>query len=195
MFDNRDENGDSYYTEAVKDAVINNTDNKKINNKIFLILNLIIATFLVGGVLFFTYKFFLQKDDEHLIKKTKVMGVTHIAKDNKQEKVVTQSDIDYAIEIEKLDSPTMDNEYNKQLSKYLLNKKRTEEDDTLTDNEEERWRDVTIVVKDGDTLVSLAKKYYNDPKAYDKIIKSNPELTENSHTIYPGQKLKIPTRY
>ena len=49
------------------------------------------------------------------------MGVTHIAKDDK---VLTQSDIDYAIEIERLDNPTMDSEYNEQLSKYLLNKKR-----------------------------------------------------------------------
>ncbi len=194
MFHDRDENGDSYYTEAVKDAVINNTDNKKINNKMFLILNLVMAIVFLIGVSFWGYNF-LQKDSENSIQKTKVMGVTHIAEDSKQEKVLSQSDIDYAIEIEKLDNPTINNEYHEQLSTYIDKKSKNKKDNNPIDEEEERWKDVTIIVKEGDTLTSLAKKYYNDSKAYDKIIKSNPELTEESHTIYPGQKLKIPTIY
>ena len=64
MFDNRDENVNSYYTEAVKDAVINNTENKKVNNKIFLILNSVIAIAFLGGVSFWGYRF-LQKNSEN----------------------------------------------------------------------------------------------------------------------------------
>ncbi len=125
MFENRDENINSYYTDAVKDAVINNTDNKKVNNKIFLILNSVMIIAFLGGVSFFGYSF-LTKDSDNSIQKTKVMGVTHIAEDEKKEKVLSQSDIDYAIEIERLDNP-MDSEYNKQLSKYLVDKKRDRE--------------------------------------------------------------------
>ncbi len=125
MFENRDENINSYYTEAVKDAVINNTDDKKLNNKIFLILNSVIAIAFLGGVSFLGYKF-LTKDSDNSMQKTKVMGVNHIAEDEKKDKVLSQSDIDYAIEIERLDNP-MDSEYNKQLSKYLVDKKRNRE--------------------------------------------------------------------
>ncbi len=125
MFENRDENINSYYTDAVKDAVINNTENKKVNNKIFLILNSVIVIAFLGGVSFFGYRF-LTKDSDNSVQKTKVMGVTHIAEDEKKEKVLSQSDIDYAIEIERLDNP-MDSEYNKQLSKYLVDKKRDRE--------------------------------------------------------------------
>ena len=125
MFENRDKNINSYYTEAVKDAVINNTDDKKLNNKIFLILNSVIAIAFLGGVSFFGYKF-LTKDSDNSMQKTKVMGVNHIAEDEKKDKVLSQSDIDYAIEIERLDNP-MDSEYNKQLSKYLVDKKRNRE--------------------------------------------------------------------
>lgn len=120
MFDNREENSNIYYTEAVKDAVINNPENRKIKNRMFLILNLSLSIVFLGGLAFFVYNFL---DSGGRSQKTKVMGITHIAEDNKQEKVITQSDIDYAIEIEKLDNP-MDSEYNKQLSKYLENKKR-----------------------------------------------------------------------
>ncbi len=126
MFKNRNEEIDSYYIDAVKDAVINNTDDKKINNKIFLILNSVIAIIFLGGVAFLGYNFF-GKDSESSVQKTKVMGVQHTAED-REERPLLQSDIDYAIEIEKLDEPMdMDSEYNRQLSKYLLDKERDKE--------------------------------------------------------------------
>jgi len=59
----------------------------------------------------------------------------------------------------------------------------------------ERWREIVIVVKQGDTLASLAKKYYNDSSAYDKIIDNNPEIINKSNFIYPGQKLRITQPY
>ena len=126
MFKNRNEEIDSYYIDAVKDAVINNTDDKKINNKIFLILNSVIAIIFLGGVAFLGYNFF-GKDSKSSLQKTKVMGVQHTAED-REERPLLQSDIDYAIEIEKLDEPMdMDSEYNRQLSKYLLDKERDKE--------------------------------------------------------------------
>jgi len=49
----------------------------------------------------------------------------------------------------------------------------------------------TIVVKKGDTLASLAEEYYGDSMAYHKIIDTNRNLTEKSHTIYVGQKINL----
>jgi len=168
---------DDYYNEAIKNALINNINIKNRTKTGLLILGL----FLVGVISFFGYNFF----QDSAIQKTKVMGVSHT-------KPILQSDIDYAAEIEKLDSPDIDGEYSSQLVEYVnreMNKVSNE------DTKKNRWRDIIVVVKQGDTLASLAKKYYNDPTAYDRIIKNNRELTENSHLIYPGQKLKISQPY
>jgi len=171
---------DSYtndcYNEATKDALINNNNIKNKTKTGLLILSLS----LVGVVSFFGYNS-LQNNS---VKKTKVMGVSHT-------KSISQNDIDYAAEIEKLDTPDMDGEYSSQLVEYV-NK---EINHVSKNREDNRWRDIVVVVKQGDTLASLAKKYYNDSTAYDKIIKNNRELTEKSHVIYPGQKLKISQPY
>jgi nucleoid-associated protein YgaU len=198
MFDNNDRESDSYYTDAVKDAVINNTNSKKTNNKIFLILNL---SFL-GIISYFVYNY-LQNSDTDTVQKTKVMGVTHIAKEDTP---APKGDIDYAAEIEKLDTPSTDTEYSSQLVEYVdkeikkasTHHKRvtTEEEvsdlaDNLRGSKKDRWRELSIIVKKGDTLGTLAEKYYGDPTAYEKIIQNNSELTAKEHVIYPGQELKI----
>jgi len=164
---------DDYYNEAIKDALINNNKNKTKTSLLMLGLSL------VGVVLFFGYSFFQNST----IQKTKVMGVSH-----------TKSDIDYATEIEKLDTPNMDSEYSSKLVEYI-NKELVPVSQDKTYSKKERWKDIVIVVKQGDTLASLAKKYYNDYSAYDKIIDNNPEITNESNFIYPGQKLRIAQPY
>jgi len=190
---------DDYYNEATKNALINNNNIKNKTKTGLLILSLS----LVGVVSFFGYNFF----QDSAIQQTKVMGVSHT-------KPVSQNDIDYAAEIEKLDTPDMDGEYSSQLVKYVnkeINQVSKNREDTKKDrwkdlveyvnietnqmSKKNRWKDIVVVVKQGDTLASLAKKYYNNSTAYDKIINNNRELTEKSHVIYPGQKLRISQPY
>jgi len=196
---------DDYYNEATKNAAINNSN---INNNAKTGL-LILGLSLVGVISFFGYNFF----QDSAIQKTKVMGISHT-------KSISQNDIDYAAEIEKLDTPDIDGEYSSQLVKYVnkeinqvsKNRKDNKKDrwkdlveyvnietNQISRNKEDtkksRWKDIIIIVKQGDTLASLAKKYYNNSTAYDKIINNNRELTEKSHVIYPGQKLKISQPY
>jgi len=52
-----------------------------------------------------------------------------------------------------------------------------------------------IIVQRGDTLASLAKKYYHNSEAYDLIIQNNRDIFQKSNTIYPGQELKIVQGY
>jgi len=170
---------DDYYNEATKNAAINNNDIKNRTKTSLLILSLS----LVGVVSFFGYNFFQNNS----IQETKVMGVSHT-------KSVSQNDIDYAAEIEKLDTPDMDGEYSSQLVKYV-NKEINQASKNKEDSKKDRWKDIVVVVKQGDTLASLAKKYYNNSTAYDKIINNNRELTDKSHVIYPGQKLRISQPY
>jgi len=170
---------DNYYNEATKNALINNNNIKNKTKTGLLILSLS----LVGVVSFFGYNFF----QDSTIQKTKVMGVSHT-------KPVLQNDIDYAAEIEKLDTPDIDGEYSSQLVEYV-NREINQVSKNREDSKKDRWKDIVVVVKQGDTLASLAKKYYNDSTAYDKIINNNRELTEKSHVIYPGQKLRISQPY
>lgn len=48
------------------------------------------------------------------------------------------------------------------------------------------------VVKRGDTLSKIAKKYYGDATKYNKIFKANRPLLQDPNKIYPGQSLRIP---
>lgn len=48
------------------------------------------------------------------------------------------------------------------------------------------------VVKSGDTLWAIAKKYYSDGSKYTKIYNANKDKIKNVSLIYPGQKLVIP---
>lgn len=50
----------------------------------------------------------------------------------------------------------------------------------------------TYVVKSGDTLWAIAKKYYGNGADYPKIFNANKKIVSNPNLIYPGQKLVIP---
>ena len=49
-----------------------------------------------------------------------------------------------------------------------------------------------VVVKKGDTLATLSKKYYGDSISYSKILKANKSLSQTSFTIFVGQELILP---
>jgi len=49
-----------------------------------------------------------------------------------------------------------------------------------------------VVVKKGDTLVSLSNKFYGDGMKYGKIIASNNDVINNESKIYVGQKIRLP---
>ena len=50
----------------------------------------------------------------------------------------------------------------------------------------------SYVVKKGDTLWAIAKKYYGNGSQYPKIFNANKDKIKNPNLIYPGQKLAIP---
>ncbi|NOZ90466.1 MAG: LysM peptidoglycan-binding domain-containing protein [Epsilonproteobacteria bacterium] len=151
------------YDEAVKDALINNTNIKNSNKKGLLIFGLSF----VGLVSFFGYNYYLKGG----LDKTQVMGVAH-SSGIKQSDILSDS-----------------NKSSSKLIKYINNKL----ENKSSENKEKRAKkDIVIVVKQGDTLTTIAKKYYNDSTAYEKIIETNKELSKKSYVIYPGQKLIIP---
>jgi nucleoid-associated protein YgaU len=49
------------------------------------------------------------------------------------------------------------------------------------------------VVK-GDTLSKIAKEFYGDANAYQKIFEANKPMLTHPDKIYPGQNLRIPPK-
>lgn len=50
----------------------------------------------------------------------------------------------------------------------------------------------SYVVRSGDSLWAIAKKYYGDGSKYTRIQEANKDKIKNPALIYPGQKLVIP---
>ena len=50
------------------------------------------------------------------------------------------------------------------------------------------------IVKRGDTLSAIAKKYYNNAAESDLIFRANRDKIDNPNRIYPGQALRIPRK-
>ena len=48
------------------------------------------------------------------------------------------------------------------------------------------------VIKSGDTLSAIAKKFYGDANQYPKIFEANREVIKDADLIFPGQKIRIP---
>lgn len=48
------------------------------------------------------------------------------------------------------------------------------------------------VIQSGDTLSGLAKKYYVNAMAYNRIFEANREVIKDPDKIYVGQKIRIP---
>ena len=49
-----------------------------------------------------------------------------------------------------------------------------------------------VVVKKGDTLESISKKFYGNSMKYKSIMASNSNLLDNSNVIYEGQEITLP---
>jgi len=47
-------------------------------------------------------------------------------------------------------------------------------------------------IKSGDTLSKLAKQYYGDAMAYNRIFEANREVIQDPDLIFVGQKIRIP---
>jgi nucleoid-associated protein YgaU len=58
-------------------------------------------------------------------------------------------------------------------------------------DDKHKFKGKVVVVKKGDTLSSLAEKYYGDAMAFHKILKNNKNISEQSNTLYVGEKINI----
>jgi len=194
------------YVEAIRNSKIHTEEYDEIENSntirnLNIIFSLVIATYL--GYLGFNY---FNDDTSAMVKTTKVMGVSYTIEDEtfqetqQLENILSKVDVeslnewkeqtrgleDISMAIESIVNTTFveESSYMRELSKELNGGKAM-----LKESE------FLVVVKNGDTLASLAEEYYGDALKFDKIISYNPEIAQKSNTIYAGQELKIPLVY
>lgn len=63
---------------------------------------------------------------------------------------------------------------------------------STTNRETKKTESSIYIVKKGDCLWNIAKKYYGSGSKYTKIYNANKNKIKNPNLIYPGQKLTIP---
>lgn len=194
------------YDEAIRNSKIHTeeyeqSENANLIRNLNMVFALAIAIYL--GYLGFNY---FNNDETSMLKTTKVMGVSYTIEDEtfqetqQLENILSKVDVeslnewkeqtrgleDISMAIDSIVNATFveESSYVKELTKEFNGGK-----EMLTETE------FLVVVKNGDTLASLAEEYYGDALKFDRIISHNPEVAQKSNTIYAGQELKIPLVY
>ncbi len=192
-------NSEEEYLRATRDAQVNTIDRKEKRALLFFINMLLFLALAIIGFLYFTQgKNYLS---ENLFGgKTAVLGATHRSTDSDysdEELMVMLNNPDGKTTLENSalkEQAELSNEMN-QVMMELSNKSKSSYESAISEELDDHSKDVkgrVVVVKKGDTLSSLAEKYYGNSMAFRPIIESNKEITEQSHTLYIGQKINIP---
>ena len=188
MFGNRDE-----YENATRHAQVNTyVESNSVNGKM-IVLNLLLLM-VIGYVIFF----FTQTEGN---EKTAVLGVSITADEvNRDEatylKLLKSSEVDTVKE----NSQQMPLDSLNNSMKVLMNESTIQSSSSYTnaiskelEADDDKKRDYRVViVKKGDTLSTLAEKYYGSAMKFQKIISANTHLNKQSHTLYVGKEIHIP---
>ena len=183
MFDGQDE-----YTRAIQNSRLNTYPlRNKINMKFFILNLFIFIVFILIGYLGLDY---LKNHDGH-VKKTSVMGVSYTNPNYKMQEYELMEKIDEL----KDEVITLKQEVSmkKVVDNLVAASERNTESAYVKSTINKYDKSLrTIFVQHGDTLASLSEEFYGNSMAFHKIINANSSLSNESHTIYVGQKIYIP---
>jgi len=175
------------YNEAVKDSRIHYGDTVKKEKNAFLVKFSIFTLLLSAGYAGFYYYNSLQVDESLIVTKNYALQVQN------------SSEVEYTNALESIENELMLREgktvsQNEVLdtSDYIAQLEKEIGNIQLASKQEPSQRYQSVVIQKGDTLRSLASKYYGNSQEYGRIIASNATLTQNNHTIYEGQKILLP---
>ncbi len=187
------------YLRATRDAQVNMIDRTERKGILLFINFLLFLALAVVGFLYFT------QDSNYLSenifgKRTAVLSATHTSTDS------DYSDEELMVILDKPDDEgvaesyvanqqaELRNEMNQVMSEIIMKNKSNYESaiSQELDDKNKGIKGRTVVVKKGDTLSSLAEKYYGNSMAFHKIIENNKDTIEKSSTLHVGQKINIP---
>ena len=192
-------NSDEEYLRATRDAQVNIIARRE-RRGILLFINFLL--FLALSIIVFLY--FTQGNNylsENIFgKKTAVLSATHRSpesgySDEELMVLLRNPDTKTALESSTLnEQDELTKEMNQVMSEISI-KSKSNYESAISQELDDKSKDVKgriVVVKKGDTLSSLAEEYYGNSMAFHEIIVHNKSITEQSHTLYVGQKINIP---
>lgn len=170
-------NNEADYIKFTQHSSINTYyKNNKFNTKFIIVYLLFFTTLALGMYLGFLY----CQDQKQSAYQTKIMGASDVYHAN-NEALEYKYQIAFNEESEPMeDHPTLEED-------SLYTEVLAQEFDKRLVNQER-----IIEVQKGDSIESLAKEFYGDVKAVDKIVESNSDITDASQMIYVGQKIRLP---
>lgn len=190
------------YLQATRDAQVNTYAKRREGRRLFLFTNM----FLLLGLLIVSFLYFTKANNylsENLFgKKTVVLGASHRSTESEEYSdaelmvVLNNTETETLTEHSKTDEQALlADEMNELLNESAMQNQTSYEhaiSKELEETNEESIKGRIVLVKKGDTLSSLAKKYYGDSMAFHEIIANNKNISEESPTLYVGQKIHIP---
>jgi len=179
-------NSDYDYKKATELARVNTyADVKSINGKL-VVANLVLLALL--GYLGFSY---MQNEINgfSLVKsyKTNVLGVSQTVENNEY----TDKELLKLLKV--VDVENVKNTMKLVVNNTSIKSQTSYTDDISKEIEMQNNKNYhVIIVKRGDTLSSIAQKYYGDAQKISKIISYNKNLTDKSTKLYEGETINIP---
>ena len=192
--------GEEEYLKATRDAQINTYVEKSDTKERLLFTNmLLLLALIVIGFLYFT------KGNNYLSenifgKKTAVLGVSHRSmeadySDEELVDILSNATVDVTQESKRVKQQEELSKEMSQLTDESSLKSESSYESAIAQELNGKIKGVkgrVVLVKQGDTLSSLAEKYYGDSMAFQEIIAHNKNITEESQKLYVGQKITIP---
>jgi len=174
MFNREDE-----YLQATRDAKIHIVEENKSEKLKLILINITLLVTILVLVFLYLNKNPNIVENGVLGQKIAVLGVSHTSSKSEFSNdelmhILDNVDVENIVESEKQTTNT--NLYNA-ISQEL--------------DDKNGFKGKIVTVKKGDTLSSLAEEYYGSSKAFYKIIQNNKNISEQSHTLYVGEKIKI----
>lgn len=183
-------NSEDDYLEATRHAQVNTYVEKKEKSLRLIFINLVLSI-LLATLLFF----YFQKDINSFgTNKLAVLGVSYRSTESEYSDDELKSILNKEAD-ENLgnNNANLTNQMNQLISEPMVAKKSSYTEAISRELEDKHTKKSRIVlVKKGDTLSSLAEKYYGDSQAFDKIIQYNKHISKQSHKLYVGEKINIP---
>ena len=193
MFNREDE-----YLKATRNAQVHIVeDNRGMNFKLILI-NIVVLSTLVALVFWYLKKDVEMNNSGLAGQKVAVLGVSYTSSkaefsDDELIGLLDNVEVDKVVE-----KPVAHNNANlydamNQLVEGSSVKSQSMYSDAISRelDDKHKFKGKVVVVKKGDTLSSLAEKYYGDAMAFHKILENNKNISEQSNTLYVGEKINI----
>lgn len=186
------------YLNATRHAQVNTSASKNLSKKIWITVNVLSASVL------FYFVFDYIKNETTLLgsaetSKRAVLGVSetvsnHGLTDKELMNILKMTD--YSKDVES--SKQTNTEAPANSMKVLINEPSIQSQTSYSEeiarelDDKDDYKGRLVVVKQGDTLSSLAERFYGNSMNFSKIIDNNPTLSENVNSLEVGQVLNVP---